>query len=186
MRDTTTPRDRRSPSRSRSPGATPTPVASAAELDVTTHRSTPAIRAASRMPAVPRMFTAANRASDPEARTSTAPRCGSRTGTRAARGPARPGERRSPVTVTTPGGASHSPRTRARTRYPRASSAASTCDPTNPDAPVRKTSPLAGRSLRRVHLSSDAACVPRGRRLSLAARSDSRSDADVATTAVGS
>ena len=42
-----------------SPGARPSPARSAAELDVTTQRSTPAIRAASRMPAVPPMFTAA-------------------------------------------------------------------------------------------------------------------------------
>src|SRR5580704_2116294 len=55
-----------------------------------------------------------------------------------------PGERRSPVTVTTPGGASHRPRASARTRYPAVSSAVSTCDPTNPDAPVRKTSPAPG------------------------------------------
>src|SRR5580698_2084166 len=124
-------------------GREPVAGASADELEVTTERSMPAIRAASSKPCVPRMFTSAIVVeSRGENEYSAAVWMRYRHPRSAATNVA--GVRRSPRTVTTPGSNSSGPRTRARTRYPRASNACNTCDPTNPEAPVRKTSPSAG------------------------------------------
>src|ERR1700686_3295373 len=96
-------------------GREPVAGASAAELDVTTHRSTPATRAASRTPDVPWMFTAAMVARSSGENEYSAAVWMTYRHPRSA-GTSAPAERRSPVTVTTPAGASHRPRTSARTR----------------------------------------------------------------------